>query len=273
MTADVELIRVHRPAAARRRILLLHGLGNSASVWQATRPLWDDSAEVWSAQLPWRSDGPADWSHAPDVAGHVGAALDAVPGGADTVVAHSFAANLTLELLSRELAAGVDVTARYGLRAAVFVSPFYRRRPADFHWQAIGEQLALFRHTIEVGVRRHSARALPEDLRADIVRHICDRVGAYGWARFFEVYLRTPWLRTELVALPCLVVAGRDDETAPPAEAQLLAADLPYGSGELLTGCGHFPMIEQPARLVGLIRAFLDAVPADRRLIPEEWYR
>lgn len=273
MTADIEVTRVHSPSRARRRLLLLHGLGNSAAVWQPTLPLWDSLTEVWSAQLPWRSDGPPAWSHAHDVAAHIGAALDAVPGGTDVVAAHSFAANLTLELFSRELMAGVDLTSRYGLRAAVFVSPFYRRRPEDFHWHAIAEQLALFRHTIDIGVRRHSTRELAEDLRADIVRHICDRVGAYGWTRFFELYLRTPWLRTDLVPLPCLVVAGRDDETAPPAEAELLAADLPHGDGELLAGCGHFPMIEQPARLVGLIQAVLDAVPADRRLIPEEWYR
>ncbi len=292
-TAGIQLRMLRGPAdnaAVRHRVLLLHGLGNSASVWRPTTRHWASDVEVWAAQLPWRGDGPADWSQGADVTHWVGAALDLVPGGVDLLVAHSFAANLTLELLSRELTAGLDIGRRYGLRGVALLSPFYRRRPEEFRWTAIADQLVLFQRTIDIGMQRHSSRPIAEELRADMVRHVCERIGPYGWTRFFDLYLRTPWLRTELFTLPCLVLAGHDDETAPPAEAVALAADLPYCSEHLLADCGHFPMIEQPERLVAILAAFLDTLPArdvrpghqlianDRldssgRLIPEGWYR
>ena len=77
----------------------------------------------------------------------------------------------------------------------------------------------------------------------------------YSYLRFVEAYLRTPWLRTDLVDVPALAVCGRDDFAAVPAEAEALAADLPDAVAHLLPGCGHFLMAERGAlRFVELLQ-------------------
>jgi pimeloyl-ACP methyl ester carboxylesterase len=96
---------------------------------------------------------------------------------------------------------------------------------------------------------------------------IRDRVGPYGWVRFFETYLRTPRLRTERLRAPCLVVSGERDFVRFPADAQALAAALPDSRLHVLADCGHFPMVEQPAELATLVAAFL--AEASLRPLPD----
>jgi pimeloyl-ACP methyl ester carboxylesterase len=88
-----------------------------------------------------------------------------------------------------------------------------------------------------------------------------DRVGPYGWVRFFETYLRTPQLRTARMPR-CLVVAGERDVAAFPSDAVALAAVLPDSRIHVLAGCGHFAMVERPTELAALIDHFVEEVPA-----------
>ncbi len=85
-----------------------------------------------------------------------------------------------------------------------------------------------------------------------------DQVGPYGWTRWFQTYLRTPFLDLSRVDAPVLVVSGVDDIAARPDDGRALAKALPRGRFEPLDGCGHFPMIEQPDRLAALVRDVVD---------------
>ncbi|MCA6094682.1 alpha/beta hydrolase [Streptomyces sp. SCA3-4] len=250
--------------ACEGRMLLLHGLANSGSVWDAyiEHGRRAGGPEVWTADLPWRGDGVATWSRRGDVVPHMADALGAVPGGAGVVVAHSMGANVLLEFLDRRLRQGVDPFAEFGIRALVLVSPFYRRTPEEFDWETLTSSIGGFDSLMAEGIRVHSGERLPEEDRHALGERVRDRVGPYGWLRFFETYLATPRLATGLFTVPCLVVAGEHDFAAPPEEGRRLAADLPDAEFRLLPDCGHFLMIEQAQRFAAVVGQFVSTSSA-----------
>ncbi|MFJ4095295.1 alpha/beta fold hydrolase [Kitasatospora sp. NPDC089913] len=246
------------------RMLLLHGLANSASVWDAflAHAGRDGGPGIWTADLPWRGDCVAHWSARGDVVPYLAEALRGVPGGAGVVVGHSMGANGLLEFLHRELERGADPFTEYGIRALVLVSPFYRRAAEDFGWHSVETAVRNFVLTMTEGVRVHAGGRVTDDLVEELGGRVRDRVGAYGWIRFFETYLATPWLRTERFPVPCLVIAGERDSIALPEEGRLLAADLPQGRFHLLPDSGHFLMIEQAGDLAAAVDHFVSTLPA-----------
>jgi 3-oxoadipate enol-lactonase len=54
------------------------------------------------------------------------------------------------------------------------------------------------------------------------------------------------------------VLVGSEDATTPPALAGQLALSISGAQFKQLPGCGHCPQIEDPARFVAAIDAFLD---------------
>ncbi|GLZ32204.1 hypothetical protein Lesp02_43920 [Lentzea sp. NBRC 105346] len=259
------VVRRHQENGTGPKLLLLHGLANSSTVWNDFAEQAGHEFDLWSADLPWRGEGVASWSNRGDLPGWIGEALDEVPGGADVVVAHSFSATLLLTLLDRELAAGRDPFDKYGIRALVLVSPFYRADPESFDWADISRYLNDFHLIMEDGIRVHSAGRLGRDLRLDLAYRVRDNVGPYGWTRFFQTYLETPWLRTDAIRVPCLLLAGERDFAAVPGEAVDLAARLPDARVRVLSGCGHFLMSERAEAFAAAITEFVTALPTGRR--------
>ncbi|MBM0278025.1 alpha/beta fold hydrolase [Micromonospora tarensis] len=250
-TAPVVVTRRRAAHVVHRRILFLHGLGNSDEVWNAAIARWPDPhAELWSADLPWRLDFPGEWRHGADLTGYLAEATAGVPGTPDVVVAHSFAANLLLEWLT------VPVRPTGAPAGAVLVSPFYRPSPDAFGWPDLERFPQTFRRVIEAGVAVHSAGRLAPQRLDDVVARVCDIVGPYGWARFLQTYLATPWLRTELVDMPCLVLAGADDFCPPAAESIALAGALPDARLHTFPDGGHFAMVERPDAFAAAVATF-----------------
>lgn len=247
--------RLRRPASGgdARRVLLLHGLGGTASVWDRTSPLADERLELWDAELPWRGMDDSDRSLLTDP-GRVLA--DLVDSSYDGVVAHSFAAGLLLE----EYASG-----RVAPRPTVLLSPFHRSTPEEFDWASITYYLNDFHQVFEEALEVGETGRYPDRHRRWLARQLRDQVGPYGWMRFFECYLRSPFVDLGAVRAPVLVVSGELDTAAYPRDGRALAAGLPRARFELLAGCGHFPMQEQPARLAGLLSGFFLPVSGGRR--------
>ncbi|MBY8879821.1 alpha/beta fold hydrolase [Actinacidiphila acidipaludis] len=248
----------HTGDAPRLRALMLHGLASGSSVWD---PLWRHApAELdsWVADLPWRGDHVSEWGRQSDSPDWMAACLEAVPGAVDVVVAHSFSANLLLDHLSRAAARGEDPCAVYGIRGIVLVSPFYRRSPDDFGWDAVAGMQRNFLAITEEGIRLRPGRPIDPEILRDMARRVCERAGLYGWMRFLNLYLHTPWLHTGLIDVPALVVTGTEDFAA--AESVALAADLPAAELQTLGGCGHYPMFEQPERFTALLGRFVESL-------------
>ncbi|GIG91745.1 hypothetical protein Pen02_66810 [Plantactinospora endophytica] len=273
------------------RTLLLHGLGSSRAIWDRFESWAPEWLELWDAELPWTSVGDGGWSHQPDATGWAAQALAGVDGGADLVVAHSFAANTLLELLGRAGAPGAAewtgtagepeavrpamvmapaAPARLPVplpRAVVLVSPFYRPAVADFDWAAIDFYLNDFHRILEEGIRVSAPAGLPAEVRAAMGERVRERIGPYGWMRFFDAYLRTPFLPVADLALPLLVISGDGDFAARPGDGRALADAAPNGRYALLADCGHFAMAEHPDRFAALVADFAhplsppDAIP------------
>lgn len=235
------------------RVLVLHGLAGSTAVWRAYEELAPGCVELWDGALPWGADGDPDWSLFGDPAEHVADALDAVPGGVDVLVAHSFTVGPALEAVVRR-----DVRPR----GIVAVAPFHRRGPGEFSWDDAAYYLNGFHRILEEGLRISAGDRLSPQLRAAMALRVRDRIGPYGWQQFFGAYLRSPFLDVDALRMPVLVVAGAEDFAAPPGDAAALAAALPDGRLELFDDCGHFAMAEQPDRFAGAVRELIrDAVP------------
>ncbi|SFD60535.1 Pimeloyl-ACP methyl ester carboxylesterase [Actinopolyspora alba] len=262
-------VRLHRTVAAecpRRRVLLLHGLSNSAAVWNAVSRGWPEDTEVWAADLPWRGGFDATWSLSGDSSRWVRTAMELVPGGLDLLVAHSLSASLLLDALAN----GSLDPAEYGTSRSgdveprrqrtpgtVFVSPFYRSDPGDFEWESITTSLHDFERTIRDGIRLHAGGRLSDEKSEELGRLMCRKIGPYGWLCFFNLYLSTPWLLTERITSPCRVLVGESDAAAPPEEGFRLAENLPDARARSLSDCGHFPMIEAPEQFVAAASRFL----------------
>lgn len=251
--AVVRRRRTARTAGPPVRVLLLHGLAGSTSVWRAYDRLAPDGVETWEALLPWRAEGDPGWSLGDDPADHVEHALDGVPGGADAVVVHSFTAGPALEVLARR-------SPRRGPRAAVVVAPFHRRSPEDFTWDDALYYLGGFHRILEEGVRIGTGDRVSPELRGAMALRVRDRIGPYGWQQFFGAYLRSPWLDVDALRLPVLVLAGADDFAAPPGDARALASALPDGRFQLFGDCGHFAMAEQPQLFADAVHGLLGEV-------------
>jgi pimeloyl-ACP methyl ester carboxylesterase len=249
-TAPVRLRRAARSVPAPVRLLLLHGLAGSTSVWRPYDELALDGIEIWEGVLPWGAEGDPGWSVRDDPADHVERALDVVPGGVDAIVVHSFTAGPALEVLARRAVGR-------GPRAAVVVAPFHRRSPGDFTWDDALYYLSGFHRILEEGLRIGAGDRISPELRAAMALRVRDRIGPYGWQQFFGAYLRSPDLDVASLRLPVLVVAGTEDFAAPPDDARALAGALPDGRFELFGDCSHFAMAEQPRRFADAVHALL----------------
>ncbi|WP_212909580.1 alpha/beta fold hydrolase [Streptomyces sp. TS71-3] len=267
------------------RVLLMHGLAGGARTWDAyLEQAGPHGHELWTAELPWRADGTAEWTRR-SPASWTAEALRMVPGGPDVVVAHSFAANALLALLDgqgtpageRDAPAGEygtpaggydapaggpgaddeDAFARHGLRGVVLVSPFYRADPGEFGWDTIAYYLNQFDTILAEGLRVRSGGRLPRDIQHEMALKVRGRIGPHGWMNFFSTYLATPYLRTHRMLGPCLVVGGERDFAAHPTDSEALSKALPDADLHLLPDCGHFAMVEQPARFTALTDGFL----------------
>lgn len=254
--------RLRRPAGPADRspvrVLLLHGMGAGVGSWDALAPLLAPRLELWDASLPWSLAGDAGWARDPDVSRWVAepmAQLRRATGRApDALVAHSFAANTTLELL---INAGQPSPA-----AVVLISPFYNREDGELDWSAVASSLQdCYARGIDE-VRRRRGTRTSEAATGAMARRLFELMGAYAPLRFYEMYQRTRALPLESLAVPVLVVGGGDDPGATPAAVRALGARIPGARVRILDGGGHFPATTRPRELAGLIDGFLaEAVP------------
>ncbi len=73
-----------------------------------------------------------------------------------------------------------------------------------------------------------------------------------------------PKLRRRLarVTIPALVVWGENDPIIAPGYGRAYAQALPNARFALIPACGHLPQLDQPARLLEVVREFTDGLTA-----------
>ena len=91
----------------------------------------------------------------------------------------------------------------------------------------------------------------------DMALKVRERVGACGWMHFFRAYMATAALRLDTVDVPVLVLGGRQDISAFPADARSLACALPNAACKIFDDVGHFPFLQIPDTFASTIEDFL----------------
>ncbi|MBX5467318.1 MAG: alpha/beta fold hydrolase [Firmicutes bacterium] len=83
--------------------------------------------------------------------------------------------------------------------------------------------------------------------------------GRQSFARYLAAspIVQEPGLLWEQVAMPTLVVWGREDRIVPLAYGEALAARLPRARLVVFDACGHLPHLEWPERFNQTVAAFL----------------
>ena len=241
------------PAAGR--LLLIDGLAGSPSIWSSFADLAAPEYEIWHMDVPWGSPGVRDWGLDHDLVRWLSPALESGTGSGpfDVAVAHSFGANLLLELLCRDQLAAPP-------SKVVLVSPFYRPSADSFDWATMSYFLNEWHLLLEEGVRvRASGRMSARSLRDTSVK-LRDLLGPYAWIRFFDTYLRTPELRVDRLTSRFLVVGGDSDPASADTDSQHLADRLPDSRLVILPGCRHFAMVEYGIEFAKLVSEFLAPV-------------
>jgi pimeloyl-ACP methyl ester carboxylesterase len=237
-------------------MLLLHGLGGTAATWDPFVAHGAGGSELWDVELPWSGLAEPGWTRRCDPRRVVadlanGAAAGPAAAPFDVVVAHSYAAGQLLAALAAgEVRAGV----------VVLVSPFYRADPASFDWPTASSCLNDFHLVFEEALRVGRGRRFSPAHREWLGRQLRNRVGPYGWMSFFDLYLRSPFLRLDEVRTPVLVVRGDADGASRLADSTELVRALPNARLSQVDGAGHFPMLERPEPFALAVARFLESV-------------
>jgi 3-oxoadipate enol-lactonase len=63
---------------------------------------------------------------------------------------------------------------------------------------------------------------------------------------------------TASIGVPTLCIVGDQDGSTPPELVESFARSIPGARFEVISGAGHIPCVEQPEKLAGLIRGFME---------------
>jgi 3-oxoadipate enol-lactonase len=96
----------------------------------------------------------------------------------------------------------------------------------------------------------------------EMVRHIAGAQVAAGIVGALRTLRDRPDARPGLdaIAVPTLVVVGRDDTLTPPAQSEALAGRIRASRLVVIDGAGHLSNLEQPARFNAAVRGFLEGL-------------
>ncbi|WP_438941266.1 alpha/beta fold hydrolase [Micromonospora craterilacus] len=233
-------------------VVLAHGLEDSWESWRPLARAFDPRWRVLALDLPWRAGNDYRWRRQGSVARWLAAGLDQLPRPADTVVAHSFGANATLELMA---------SGRPPARAAVLICPLYCPPEQPITWQVFDRARRTFDRHVRDGLRLRIGerlRTLDAAVLEAMIAKAIDRIGPAGFLTVFDQFVASGGLALTTVDTPTLILAGGADPTLSAAAAATLGRDMPRANLLVHEHYDHFchvrhaaEVAEQAARFVG----------------------
>ena len=255
-TLDLNGLRVeYDRAGSGPDLLLVHSLLTELTVFDRVLPQLAAAQRVTRINLPGfgRSD-PVALTTVADHADHVARAAQALelPVGTD-VFGNGFGAFVVAE-------AAIRHGARFGRVILADVVPAFPEA-ARTPFRAMAEKVRAggMPAVLEAAI----GRMFPPDFAARPPEVVAERKAALA-AVSPDCFARACLALAELDLAPrlggirnrTLVLCGALDQTTPPALAQALAAAIPGATYREIPDSGHCPMLEQPDRLVALVREF-----------------
>ena len=235
-------------------VVLLHGLGSSANVWEPqVRALADRFTLI---RYDLEGAGRSPYAGELSIAGWVDdlvAILDANKISKARFAGHSLG-TLILQ----------HFVAKYPERVEKLVFIGVNRAPPEARRQAIKERVAKVRGEgidgiadgiVKGGVSPHTFANKPEVVA--FVRELLTRQPVEGYARSCEAMGASVAADISKIKCPLLVIAGRDDAVSPVANGEGIVAELPHARLVIIEQCGHWHPIEQPAEVTQALAGFL----------------
>lgn len=237
-------------------VVLLHGVGSSASTWSTLLPLLPAGRRYIAADYRGHGDSePAGESYTlqDQVADHV-RLLDELGIGAAVVIGFS---------LGAVVAQAVAVEHPGRTTALVLLNSIGGRDEAQ-RARAL-DRLQVIRTTDPAESARASAGRWFTDAfrrdRPDLVAAECAVVAGvdhHSYGSAYEILATTDLLdRADAITVPALVVTGEDDAGSTPAMSRALAARIPGADLVIRPGLRHYLHIEDAPVLARLITDFL----------------
>ena len=237
-------------------VVLIHGFGADLNTWMFTQPVLAERRRTIAFDLPGHggSDKALAGADAGAFAAVVGDLFDALGLERACLVGHSLGGAVALAFARArpQRVAGLVLIAAAGLGPEIdgaFIDGFVaaqRRREAQ-------EVLRRLVHDPQL-----VSRAMVEDVlrykRLDGVGPALEAIAA-AW---FPGGRQAVALDPAGLAMPVLLIWGREDRIVPAAHAEALAGRLPVA---ILDGAGHLPHMEKSGEVNRLLARFLDGAP------------
>lgn len=243
-------------------VILLHGYADSRRSWDLVLPHLPSRYRVLA--LTQRGHGgssrPSAGYFVDDLAGDVGAFLDALGIDRAFVVGHSMGS-----MVAQRFA--IDHPGR--LRGMILTGAFHVRRDNPIltgFWDEVVSRLRepvdpQFVHDFQRSV---TTEPLPDDFFATVVGE-SNRMPGWIWKEFFRGFLKAD-LTAELnrIATPTLLIWGDGDEFSPRVDQDSLLARIRGARLVTYTGVGHAANWEAPRRFASDLVAFIDGPAGER---------
>lgn len=244
-------------------LVFLHGLGGSAVDWDAVGKVLGKSHPVVCLDLP--GGAKALWQGGYDPAslsGWLAMELDERKAPKAHLVGHSLGGRVAGELASRDPSRVASLVLVSPLGAAGY------RLGDRMKWKAMS-RAALLRSVPESKMRSALGYGFVDEgsaaAQAFVDRAMQARTGPRGAAaltaleKSVDGVLDAPPLteRLKKSSAPLLLLGGSDDPLVPFEETSEIRTARADAKARALAGQGHYPMIEDPARLASAIATFL----------------
>ena len=242
-------------------LLLLHGIGSSATSWARQCERLAGEFRLIAPDLPGYGDSPDP--EGPPSLDTIADALAGLLDGPTHVVGVSFGALAALALSRRHPRLVRSLVLADATLGRGMLPPDERERwrlgrlgLADELQARAGER-----------AREIAAPGASDDLLAELAGNM-QRARAAGYRNVTEIIAATdarPWLDT--VAVPALVICGEHDGVVGLALSQQIAERIPDARLATIAGAGHAPNVERPDDFAAAVRAFVEGVEAPNRVV------
>jgi aspartate dehydrogenase len=243
-------------------VLLLHGIGSSATSWQRQLDRLAGDYTLIAPDLRGYGDSP-DPAAPPSldaVADDLATLLDQHPAH---VVGVSFGALAALALARRHPQLVRSLVLSDTTLGRNTLPPDERARWVEGRYALAAELQA----RADERAGEIAGPGAPADVLAEIARNM-RRARPAGYRYVTDIIAATdalPWL--DAIAMPSLIVCGEHDSVVGLSLSQTIAERIPDARLATIAGAGHAPNIERPDEFAAAVRAFIDGVELPMRVV------
>lgn len=242
-----KLLTHYQLSGSGKRLVLLHGWGDSVKGLQALQTELGKTYEVLAIDLPGfgGTQAPLGAWGLTEYADFVGAVLSKLEFVPYAFVGHSNGGAIAIR--------GLAVKTLKAKKLVLLASAGVRN-------QSNSRNLAL---RIVAKTGKALTKPLPRGLQTKLRTKAYKTIGSdmlvaeHLQETFKRVVTDDVQADTASIAIPCLLVYGYDDTATPIAYGELLQAGLSHSELHVVPGAGHFVHLDKPAVVLGLIKDFL----------------